>query len=411
MSTTLTLFLIVAAVAATLYMMKGGVNAGLIMLADSLFVVIITRIPAGDALKFAFWGTVSYKTIKLILIMAFIMMLENIMRTTGMIKAMVDSLKEIVGNNRLATALMPAVIGLLPSPGGARFSCPMVDEVSGTNAEPATKAYINYWFRHVWMDGFILYPGVIIGAELLGVSVIDFFIRLLPFMVLSVIPGIVLGLKNVKKEPIVRTRTLGLSLKQLLVSAFPVLLIISLYIFLLNIPIMDIKKYSLEIASAVTVIVMFIAKKYGIKKAASTVKNAFPVKLVIIIVGVMVFIEILFGSGLMDSFINFIRDNNIPVSVLYLSLPFIGGLTSGIAVNFVSLTFPILIPLGLGENIWFAVLAFASGFIGCMVTPLHLCAVMTADYFKTDLGKMLLKVIISESAVMAIVAGVMFLIK
>jgi len=86
----------------------------------------------------------------------------------------------------------------------------------------------------------------------------------------------------------------------------------------------------------------------------------------------------------------------IPAAILFILLPFAGGFTSGITVSYVSLTFPILIPLGLGENLWYIAVAFAAGSIGCMVTPLHLCAVMTADYFKTPLGGLLKKVAIAE---------------
>lgn len=44
----------------------------------------------------------------------------------------------------------------------------------------------------------------------------------------------------------------------------------------------------------------------------------------------------------------------------------------GVTVTFVSLTFPILISFGVDQNIWYAVAAFVSGFIGGMITPVHL---------------------------------------
>ena len=215
------------------------------MLIDSVFIVLIAKMPADRAFSYAVNGAFSKSALKLNLILILIMMLENIMRNSGMIRSMVDSLKELVGSNRLAAGLLPTVIGLLPSPGGGpRFSCPMVQEVIGENTENINKSYINYWFRHIWMDGFILYPGVILAAELLKVSVIDLFLHLIPFMIICVIMGTLFGLIHIRKEVVKRTKPVRESLKVFIISMLPVIVVIVVYILLLNVT-----NFSLEIAS------------------------------------------------------------------------------------------------------------------------------------------------------------------
>lgn len=387
--------LAVAALALTVLLLRKKVNLGLVMLMDSVFIAAIARIPAGKTLDYAITGALSKSTIKLIIILFLIMMLENIMRNSGMVRKMVDNLKELTGSNRLASALLPTALGLLPSPGGARFSCPMVEEVAKENTDSMNKAFINYWFRHIWLDGFILYPGVILAAELLKVSVISLFIRLIPFMLVSVALGAVFGLVYVKKEKIVRTKPVGQSLVAFTIAMLPVIIVITVYVLLLNIT-----PYSLEIASGGTVAALFIIKKYTLKKIIETTIEAFPVKLVIIIVGVMVFKEILLESGAISSLSGIMNTYGIPPAVLFVLLPFAGGFTSGITVSYVSLTFPILIPLGLDNNLWFSAIAYAAGSVGGMITPLHLCAVMTADYFKTSLVGLLKRVVIAETPLM-----------
>ena len=328
------------------------------------------------------------------------------MRNTGMIRAMVDNLKELTGSNRMASALLPTALGLLPSPGGARFSCPMVDEVIKENADGTNKAFINYWFRHIWLDGFILYPGVILAAELLNVSVISLFIRIIPFMLISLVLGTVFGLTHIKKEEIKRTKPVAQSLIHFLTAMLPIIIVISVYILLLNLT-----PYSLEIAAGGTVAALFIIKKYSFKKIAKTAKEAFPLNLVLIIIGVMVFKEILLHSGAVTALSSLMNAYGIPPAVLFLILPFVGGFTSGITVSYVSLTFPILIPLGLDTNLWYAAIAFAAGSAGNMVTPLHLCVVMTADYFKASLSTLLKRVAVAEIPMMiiAIVALIIML--
>lgn len=387
--------LAVTALALTVLLLRKKVNLGLVMLMDSVFIAAIARIPAGKTLEYAITGALSKSTIKLIIILFLIMMLENIMRNSGMVRKMVDNLKELTGSNRLASALLPIALGLLPSPGGARFSCPMVEEVAKENTDSMNKAFINYWFRHIWLDGFILYPGVILAAELLKVSVISLFIRLIPFMLVSVALGAVFGLIYVKKEKIVRTKPVGQSLAAFTIAMFPVIIVITVYVLLLNIT-----PYSLEIASGGTVAALFIIKKYTLKKIVETTIEAFPVKLVIIIVGVMAFKEILLESGAISSLSGIMNTYGIPPAVLFVLLPFAGGFTSGITVSYVSLTFPILIPLGLDNNLWFSAIAYAAGSVGGMITPLHLCAVMTADYFKTSLVGLLKRVVIAEIPLM-----------
>lgn len=391
------IILAAAALALSVTMLKKKVNLGIVMLLDSIFIAVIARMPIGKTLEYALNGALSKNTIKLIIVLFLIMMLENIMRNSGMIRRMVDNLKELTGSNRLAAALLPAALGLLPSPGGARFSCPMVEEVAAENTDSMNKAFINYWFRHIWLDGFILYPGVILAAGLLEVSVIRLFVHVIPFMIVSVIIGAIFSLSKVKKEEIVRTKPLSKSLTAFLMAMLPIIVVITVYILLLNIT-----PYSLEIASGAMVILLLAVKRYSFKKIVKTAKEAFPVKLVFIIIGVMVFKEILLDSGAINALSALMDAYGIPPAVLFLLFPFVGGFTSGITVSFVSLTFPILIPLGLGDNLWYAAIAFAAGSIGNMVTPLHLCVVMTADFFNSSLARLLKKVAIAQIPLMII---------
>lgn len=388
----------VIALAFTAYCLKKEVNLGLVMLADAAFVALIARIPAGDAMRFALHGLISRSTLELVAILLLIMLLENVMRTTGMIRSIVENLKELAGGNRLAAGLLPLVIGLLPSPGGARFSCPMVEEVAQGNADAENKAFLNFWFRHVWLDGFILYPGVILAAGLLDVSVLDLFARLLPLMLASAVAGYLLGLRKLKREKIARTKPVRESLRAFFLSFLPILAIIALYIALLKLFV----PFAMEIALGAVVLALLIAKKYGFRKTAKLFVESFPGKLLLIIAGAMVFKEVLLQGRVLDGLPALLASWGIPAVVLFVLLPLAGSVTSGITVSFVSLAFPILLPLGLGLNLWHAAAAFAVGFAGNMITPLHLCAVMTSEYFGVPLRRLLVRSALGIAPVVAI---------
>jgi hypothetical protein len=67
-------------------------------------------------------------------------------------------------------------------------------------------------------------------------------------------------------------------------------------------------------------------------------------------------------------------------------LPFFSGLTTGIAVGMVSASFPVVIPLLAPEEKAAGVLtAFAFGYVGMMLSPIHVCYVVTAEYFHARL--------------------------
>lgn len=476
---------LVIAVAFTAVMMKKGKNIGLVMLVDSVFILIGTGMSLGASFNAFIKGLVSEKMISILIVMILVLMIENIMRKSGMIKQIVDSLQMLIKNRKFAAILMPFVLGLLPSPGGARFSCPMVEEAAGNELENVDKAFLNYWYRHTWMDSFILYPGIILAAELTEIPVISLFAGMTGFMVLHALSGlpflfrarkpayadnvegdtsIVGTISNIASDAGVITGTISgadavvnttdvdvdlnvvtvanttdtdsdsdtadadidvvpvanisdgvdtktgtarsVAFRSLLSGIFPILLIISLYMVFL-----PYTKYSLQIATFTSVILLIIIKKYGSKAVWNLIKESAGIKYILIIAGVMIFNEFLQDSGLVDSWIDRLSHLNIPVQAFFILLPFIGGAASGISITYISLTFPILLPMGLLGSRTFAVIALASGFAGSMVTPVHLCGIMSADFFKVKLGKMLKKVIISETFMMVfIVLAAFFLL-
>jgi hypothetical protein len=71
-------------------------------------------------------------------------------------------------------------------------------------------------------------------------------------------------------------------------------------------------------------------------------------------------------------------------------LPFIGGLTTGVAIGFVGVSFPVVVSLmgvdpPLRTVLAFTVLAYACGHMGQMLSPVHICLVVTNEHFKTGL--------------------------
>ncbi|HEY5522235.1 MAG TPA: DUF401 family protein, partial [Desulfuromonadaceae bacterium] len=141
------------------------------------------------------------KSLEMTLTLMLTMVMENILRTTGMLKRMVSSLSTAVPDRRFVMAAMPAMIGMLPSPGGAVFSAPMVNEAAGdADVTPEQKALINYWYRHIWEYVSPLYPGIILAAGITGLSTQTLFIVNLPFALSVIGWGVLFCFKGVAPQ-------------------------------------------------------------------------------------------------------------------------------------------------------------------------------------------------------------------
>ena len=75
-------------------------------------------------------------------------------------------------------------------------------------------------------------------------------------------------------------------------------------------------------------------------------------------------------------------------------IPFIAGLTTGIALGMVGASFPIIVQLAGAEPtttalLSIAILGYASGHVGQLVSPVHVCLLVTNKYFATSVVRSL----------------------
>jgi hypothetical protein len=81
----------------------------------------------------------------------------------------------------------------------------------------------------------------------------------------------------------------------------------------------------------------------------------------------------------------------IPVLLVIMILPFVSGIITGVAMGFVGASFPLIIPLFPAiqafDYMALAALAYAFGYMGMMLSPVHLCLLVSKDYYKASLTK------------------------
>ena len=104
------------------------------------------------------------------------------------------------------------------------------------------------------------------------------------------------------------------------------------------------------------------------------------------------------GTLLMEQMRMELNNFGIPLTLLMLIIPFVSGLTTGVSVGFVGASMPIVVSLlgsspDLFQLLSTVILAFTLGFMGVMLSPVHVCLIVTNEYFKTNLVKSLTAII------------------
>ncbi len=130
------------------------------------------------------------KTLSLTIIVSLILVLSHSLEKTGQMARMLEAYKGLVHWPKLNLVVFPALIGLLPMPGGAIFSAPMVKTIGQTHRlSPATLSYINYWYRHIWEYWWPLYPGILLTTALADIDLWHLVFFTLPITGLAIAAG------------------------------------------------------------------------------------------------------------------------------------------------------------------------------------------------------------------------------
>ena len=206
----------------------------------------------------------------LALVIALIPILTFCMTETCMFKGLVESLKDFL-SSRSILAVVPAIFGLLPTPGGALFSAPIIDgEAEMMGVETNLKVFINVWFRHCV---FLIYPMgtmMILTSRLAGIDVYNIVLVQIPIFVAYVLAGyftsifrIKSGNKRVRNSP-------SRSALPIFVNISPLLLVILLNALGVH----------MALALGVGIGLVLVLKRANYKKVFSLIWNGFDWKLV-----------------------------------------------------------------------------------------------------------------------------------
>ena len=354
-----------------------------ILLASLLAGVFFNLSPIQIGNNFAL-ALIDPATLKLIGIILLVYILSGVLRKVESLRDLVDSLQGLVKDYRLTLAFIPALLGLIPMPAGAMFSAPMVKEVGGrVGLTPEEETFVNYWFRHIWEFVWPLFPGIILFAGLLKVEIQEVILVQFPLTITAVIVGFVWEYKYLKKDTaLINKKDILFNLKKLFFGIWPILLIIILVLG---------TKTDLLFSLVIVILSLIFSniKKLSLKMLKEIIRNDIDLSVVILIASIMIFKRILQVSGGIEIIPEAFAKLGIHPFIVLFSIPFFIGMMTGMGTAALGIGLPVLLPIIVqGEaNLYYAMLAFTGSFAGVMISPMHLCLVVTRNYFKADMGK------------------------
>ncbi|GAB1483760.1 DUF401 family protein [Treponema sp.] len=399
-----------------------GMHLGLAAFVGAIFAGFLSNMAPLALLRFELVALFSPDTLLLSLLLIAILGLSAALKKTGGMEEIARSYQDLVRSPRLALTTLPALIGVLPMPGGAVFSAPMIDAIDEKNELNAIeKASANYWFRHMIELIWPLYPAFILTASLSGIplvylSLVNWYVPLSMLLLglIFIIPhfgrGISLLHSVSQSQASVKSRFFRF------IRAFlPLIIAVSIAGFLnlalsLVSPFLETNSQTTSQAAfkavshygpaliGVSAALVFVALRHGLQTVASTLVSRASLKMITTVAGIKVFAATLSSIGIASTAAIELSHIGVPTLVVTAALPFIAGLVTGLGFGYVGLAFPIvlaLVPEGSSTLYLAATMALggAFGFSGMMLSPLHICMAVSAEHFSTKITPVLSKML------------------
>ncbi|HOO32645.1 MAG TPA: DUF401 family protein [Thermotogota bacterium] len=339
-----------------LFAIIGSITTIVIFRFDPMAIFESFREPVFDLSLYKLLGTVFL-----------IYLFSNALDLSGDAKKFASSSKALF-DDRTSMAFMPMMIGFLPMPGGAMFTAPIVKMIG--DEENFTNDYmmiVNYWFRHVVEFFWPVYPAIFLLTTMAGLEMGEFSISLLPVFLIGTLAGWLFlnGFRLPKIKKVSREQIKGLWILGFIICTGILILAFKVEGYL---------------ALGINIAVYFIfRRRYFFESLKRTFKK-WDVFLLLFLF--FVYKNYLITVNLTTDIATELNNIGLNLNLLTLIFPILIGMSTGITQSAIGITAPLLLSIGANP----ALLYFAS-VAGVLLSPVHLCVVLTGNYFKSDLMK------------------------
>ncbi|MFH2056706.1 MAG: DUF401 family protein, partial [bacterium] len=381
--------------------LRKKVPVGVTLFGAGLLTAIFYWVPLTD-LASGYWDLIrSRRFLSLTGAICFITMLGVLLRESGFLRKLTDACSGLWGGRRTATVLLPPLVGMMPMPGGALMSAPLIDRVlDDPEYRPEFKCAVNYYFRHVIEHFWPIYPGIIVTEAITGLPAATVALLQSPLAAIMLTLGLIFFVRRIRLRNIDR-RGFFASLIGIIAAIWPIGIAVIIYgVFKIEL--------ALAILAAIAIVIV-IARPPG-RAIKEAVQRGLSYKLIFLVFGILSFQTALELSGAVALLQEATIAYGLPPQLVIIVVAFTAGMLTGMFAAYVALAYSLLagflyLPEIVPANIF---LAFLSGYVGMMLSPAHVCLVVTNEYFKSDLIKVL-RLLVIPLLLLAVAGYLVFL--
>lgn len=383
-----------------IYLLRKRFSIGISMLSGTTILIIFSGMSL-EAIGRVLWNIISASAnITLFFTILFVSILAEILSKTEGLDRMVSSLKALFPDVRFLVISLPALVGILSFPGGAIFSAPMVQSSGeAVSLSPLKKALSNVFYRHLFYLVNPVYSGMILMSEVSGLRIMDYIL----FNIGTLIVALVFSFwfifqyrtdQNYDEVPVpdseapINQKSFDESnstihsfinkIIEVVRSFLPFLVIVAM--FLSNIPL-----FIAILCGMVIALLNYLPRENWLSTLITRFRyiiSGIKLPLLFGVVGVVVFQDFVVASNAVDTLAEGMTRVGVPLLLLAAALPYLVGMLTGNPWAVIATTVPLLMP-ALPEELKGAYLGvvFVSGLVGYLNSPLHLCFILSNEYF------------------------------
>ncbi len=358
----------------------------------------------GDAV---YSTVVSVTTWNMVLTLYLVMCLEYLLRTSGILKNFTLAAGNLFRDNRIVLAVMPAFLGFLPSLGGAIFSAPMVEEAAQPyRLSPEKKTAINYWFRHVWEFCNPILPSLLLASSFTMIPIGEIVSHQFVMSFAAIAIGAVLMLRGreyeitdpsaVATDNSDKCNDKNNDKKEQITAVF-----LAIGPILLNVFFVTVCNMNTTLSMLLIVALLATILHYKPTQWIAMIRDSLNMPIITSILAILFFQGMLYATGTIDELIAFFQSSGIPASAVVYLTAFFMGLLTGLPQGFAAIAFPLILPMLGPGNLDALALTYICGLTGVMLSPAHLCLIVTVEYFHSTMFGSLKPTIIAQFLLLA----------
>ena len=323
-----------------------------------------------------FLGTVRDRTTwELCAAVGFITVFGYALKETKHMVELIERLRSFLPS-RFLLALIPALFGILSMPGGALMSAPFNEpESDRLKLKPEHRTFINIWFRHVWYWASPISPSTLLACSIAGIGLTEFITVNFPLFILTWIIGFAISWKWIQSgEKVARGKK---DYRGSIVGLSPILVTVALT--LVSVPVW--------VSVAVGIAMVIVIRRVDLKRAIEFFTKGVKLDIVAAVFATLFFRYMVMESGSVNTLLERVLGMGVPLLLLFILVSLLVGAISAQPTLGIGIVFPILMPLVAPININWMTIMYAGIVTGYTGSPLHLCLILTNQYYRSDLDR------------------------